>query len=234
MRLTLPIAFISYCMFTPVLPAAEPLPSDALRVLDDLEQQEAAIRQEAEQKMAAHRQKAMAVLRELQDRYTREARLDEAVAIRDRIRTLNSDPYFVVPNILPGPDRLYEFRSQIGTTLLFQVTGRLEGSVWGTDIYTGDSALAAAAVHAGAVEVGETRVVKVTILPGQDSYAASTRHGLTTSSYSTYPFSFKVERTNHAARWPVMPPGAAPFGGGFRRHQFGNPQGFPDAIPGGF
>ena len=50
------------------------------------------------------------------------------------------------------------------------------GTVWGSDVYTDDSTLAAAAVHAGAVGAGETGLVKVTILPGESSYDASTRN----------------------------------------------------------
>jgi hypothetical protein len=68
------------------------------------------------------------------------------------------------------------------------------GSVWGTDVYTADSALALAAVHAGAVQMGETAVVKVTMLPARANYVGSTRNGVTTQPYDQYPASFSVKR----------------------------------------
>src|SRR5262249_15208636 len=60
------------------------------------------------------------------------------------------------------------------------------GSVWGTDIYTDDSPLAAVAVHAGVLQVGQKGVVKVTILPGQQSYTGSTRNGVTTGNWKAW------------------------------------------------
>lgn len=92
------------------------------------------------------------------------------------------------------PGRLTSLRSHEGETFLFRVTGSTSGSVWGTDVYTDDSQLAKAAVHAGVLAVGETGVVAVTILPGQDSYEGSTRNGVTTFSYGRYRGSFRVAR----------------------------------------
>jgi len=40
------------------------------------------------------------------------------------------------------------------------------GNAWGTGIYSDDSDLGVAAVHAGILKVGETKTVKITILPG--------------------------------------------------------------------
>ena len=62
--------------------------------------------------------------------------------------------------------------------------------MWGTDNYTDDSALACAAVHAGVVLSGETKVVTVKILAGQSSYQGSSRNGVTSSSFGTWPGSF--------------------------------------------
>ena len=125
-------------------------------------------------------------LKPLQDKYTREAKLDEAVAIRDLIRILQEP----VENVLPDPGVLYAYSRDIGHVFHFRVTGRVGGgSVWGTDVYTSDSTLATAAVHAGVLQPGQTAVVKVTILPGQSAYQGSTRNGVTSSSYGTYPSS---------------------------------------------
>jgi hypothetical protein len=63
------------------------------------------------------------------------------------------------------------------------VRGEVRGSVWGTDTYTGDSALAAASVHAGTVALGEIGVVKVTVVAPLSQYHGSTRHGIVSHSY---------------------------------------------------
>src|SRR5262245_49810342 len=69
-----------------------------------------------------------------------------------------------------APDDLVALGHQVGSTFYFRVHGEETGQVWGTDVYTADSALAAAAVHAGAVELGATGVVKVTIVPPLRQY----------------------------------------------------------------
>lgn len=101
---------------------------------------------------------------------------------------------------LPDPGTLSGYQGQTGKVLYFQITGGMpgggrggvaSGSVWGTDVYTLDSTLAVAAVHAGAVQSGETRVVAVTILAPQASFAGSTRNGVTTSGWGQFPGAFK-------------------------------------------
>src|SRR5690606_14627827 len=64
-----------------------------------------------------------------------------------------------------APGNLTAYRGQVGQTLTFMVTGAASGSVWGSGVYTDDSSVAAAAVHAGVVRVGETQPVEITILP---------------------------------------------------------------------
>lgn len=65
------------------------------------------------------------------------------------------------------------------------------GSVWGSGPYTGDSAVCAAAAHAGALEAG---VGVVVLLPmgAQDGFAASERNGISTSKWNSYGSSFSV------------------------------------------
>ncbi|KAG8555482.1 hypothetical protein GDO81_017719 [Engystomops pustulosus] len=59
-------------------------------------------------------------------------------------------------------------------------------SVWGTDVYTDDSSICRAAIHAGLIpnEGGEVTVWKT---PGHVSYSGSTRNGITTKHYGTWP-----------------------------------------------
>jgi len=129
-------------------------------------------------------------------------------------------------DVRPDPGTLGSFRGQVGASLLFRVTGNPKaGTVWGSDVYTDDSPVAAAAVHAGVLQPGEAGVVRVTILPGQASYEGSTRNGVTTSSYNSFGGSYRVERAaGAAAAGQPAPPvfGPAP----------GTPPGTTPGVPG--
>jgi LCCL domain len=92
-----------------------------------------------------------------------------------------------------APPNMVGLCRQPGQTYYFRVEGADSGSVWGTDVYTGDSVLAAAAVHAGAVKVGETGVVKVTVVEPLNQYRGTTRHGVTTHSYGRFDTAYRVD-----------------------------------------
>jgi len=94
--------------------------------------------------------------------------------------------------VLPDPDRMTQFRDGRGEVLYFRVTGTSRGSVWGTEVYTDDSALAAAAVHAGFLKEGETGIIGVMSLPGQDKYVGSTRNGVKSSDFWQYGGSYRI------------------------------------------
>ncbi len=66
------------------------------------------------------------------------------------------------------------------------------GAVWGTDVYHDESALCAAAVHAGVFTFEQGGHVLVDVLPGQMAYAASTRNGVTTDARGAGAGSFRV------------------------------------------
>jgi hypothetical protein len=93
---------------------------------------------------------------------------------------------------LPDPGNLVLYQNQIGKTFSFQVTGSNIGTVWGTDVYTSDSPLAVAAVHAGVVKQGKTGVVKVKIVPSPGNFTGSTRNGVTTSGYGPHPGAYQI------------------------------------------
>ena len=61
----------------------------------------------------------------------------------------------------------------------------MHGPLWGTDVYTSDSSLAAACVHAGLLEPGESGTVKVTMVPPLAAFQGSTRHGVTSHNWTT-------------------------------------------------
>lgn len=84
---------------------------------------------------------------------------------------------------LPDPGTLMMYRGYVGQTLAFVVTGSQLGEIWGTGVYSDDSPLATAAVHAGMLMPGQTGIVQVMILPGQMSYSGSTMNGVTSLDY---------------------------------------------------
>lgn len=64
--------------------------------------------------------------------------------------------------------------------------GDLGGTVWGTDVYTDDSAVCVAAVHDGRISSEAGGVVFIRIEGPRDSYAGTERNGVTTSSYGAW------------------------------------------------
>src|SRR5260370_1999217 len=74
-------------------------------------------------------------------------------------------------------------QKQVGTKLSVRLTGSVAGPVWGTDIYTADSALAAAAVHAGLLKPGETGLVRGEVVDPAQVFTCSIRYVVTTHAY---------------------------------------------------
>jgi len=91
-----------------------------------------------------------------------------------------------------APANLYDKANQIGKTFAFKVTGNASGTVYGSDVYTLDSSLATAAVHAGVVKHGQTGVIRVKIIESPDSFTATTRNGVTSYAWTRYPAAYKV------------------------------------------
>lgn len=170
-------------------PSIEELPADAKQLLERFRAESAVIEKSANREIAKLRRTAIADLKPLQDNLTRENKLDEAVVIRDCIRALKQ----TAANVLPDPGTLSPYPASVGSVFHFRVTGTRGGMIWGSDLYTSDSALATTAVHSGALKEGQTGVVKVTILPGQPSYQGTTRHGIASMTFGQYPTSYRVE-----------------------------------------
>ena len=97
-------------------------------------------------------------------------------------------------NAIPDPGSLsnYQQPQHIGKIFVFRVTGAAAGSLWGTELYTLDSSLAAAAVHMGVLKVGQTGNVRIMILGPSVGFVGSTRNGLTSSNYANYPGAFRI------------------------------------------
>ncbi len=64
------------------------------------------------------------------------------------------------------------------------------GTVWGTNLYTDDSSICSAAVHAGIITAKAGGRVKIRIRPGAASYAGTTSHGVVSQAYGEYSGSF--------------------------------------------
>jgi hypothetical protein len=73
------------------------------------------------------------------------------------------------------------------------------GSVWGADIYTDDSAICRAALHAGVIgtDGGAVHVVEA---PGQDSYPAVTRNSVASNSWPSWGRSIAFRPVDEAGK----------------------------------
>jgi hypothetical protein len=82
----------------------------------------------------------------------------------------------------------------------------MTGTVWGTDVYTDDSSICAAARHAGVV-LAEGGTVRLRAAPGQSRYPASRRNGISTSSWDRWDGSFVFTSAVVASpNAPLAPP----------------------------
>jgi hypothetical protein len=115
---------------------------------------------------------------------------DRAWAVRDTTPPRKKAP---VIKALADPGTLVAYRNRVGKTFYFQVNGSTTGPIWGTGVYTDDSRLSTAAVHAGVLTNGQKGVVKVTILAGQTAYQGSTSNGVTSFAYAQWLGSYRVE-----------------------------------------
>lgn len=165
------------------------LPSAAQEIMGTFRSQVLAIQRRANQQMETHKSQAIADLQEVQEKYTREGKLDEAIAVRDLIRSLKMPA--IVP--LPDPGTMSSYTNKVGRSYYFRVTGSTAGSIYGSGIYTYDSPLATAAVHAGALKQGETGIVRVTMLGPQSSYASTNKNGVQSNAYGAYSGSYRLE-----------------------------------------
>lgn len=91
-----------------------------------------------------------------------------------------------------APSNMQALSDLVGASYYFRVTGAGEGTIWGTDIYTGDSSLAVAAVHAGLVKPGDSAVIKVTVVPPLNAYQGSLRNGVTSHDFARFGTAYRL------------------------------------------
>ena len=70
-------------------------------------------------------------------------------------------------------------------------SGGSAGSVWGTEVFTDDSSICTAAVHAGLITLDEGGEVTFELIDGQDAYEGSESNGVTSNDFGPYGGSFR-------------------------------------------
>jgi hypothetical protein len=105
-----------------------------------------------------------------------------------------AEPEVESNNIATAPSSMTNHHADIGKTFIFRVTANTNGSLWGTDVYTTDSTIATAVVHAGLLQPGQTGVIKVTMMASPNVFVGSTRNGVTSSPYQQYPAAYRVHK----------------------------------------
>jgi len=170
---------------------AQDIPESASKIIKSYDKEVEDLKYKLEQDLKLAKEKMLVNLEKLAKDLEKNGKAGDARTVRNHIETLKKGP---IANVLPNPGYLTAYRNRVGQSFHFRVTGTNTGTVWGTDIYTDDSVLSTACVHAGLLTVGQTGVVKVTILPGQQSYTGTTRNGVTTKDYAAWEGSFKIER----------------------------------------
>jgi hypothetical protein len=91
------------------------------------------------------------------------------------------------------------YSATIGTRRVFICRPNLPlQSVWGTDVYTDDSSICSAAVHAGVITLAQGGVVTIVIGAGQESFSGSTRNGVTSTAWAAHERSYTFDRATPA------------------------------------
>ena len=119
----------------------------------------------------------MKVIQELVAYFDRAGRLDKAAIGR------LLDQGFLASE---APMSMMGLCDTIGATYYFRVKGDASGTAWGTDVYTGDSSLALAAVHAGLVKPEQEAILKVSVMAPPPAFQGSTRHGVTSHGFGRF------------------------------------------------
>lgn len=91
-----------------------------------------------------------------------------------------------------APTNMHGLCEKVGAVYYFRVTGVLEGQLWGTDIYSGDSTIGAAAVHMGLLKPGKTGVFRVTVVTPPEEFPGTERNGVTSTQYGRYQYAWQL------------------------------------------
>jgi hypothetical protein len=125
----------------------------------------------------------MKVIQELVAYFDRAGRLDKA----DIAKLL--DQGFLAAD---APSTMMGLCETPGATYYFRVKGEAAGTIWGTDVYTGDSQIALVAMHAGLVKPEQEVIVKVTVVPPPPQFQGSTRHGVISHDFGRFGTAYRI------------------------------------------
>jgi hypothetical protein len=116
--------------------------------------------------------------------------------------------------LLSGVSDMQSFsEADIGKIYRITITGTTGGGIWGTDIYTSDSYIPGAAVHAGVIVNEQTKEVYIKVVEGLNDYPGSIRNGVTTSGWGGWglsyqfvspPTSYKATTSPGQVEWCVI------------------------------
>jgi len=91
------------------------------------------------------------------------------------------------PLVAPWNFSLTRFRMLAYTPFTFLCPANgTAASVWGTSVYTDDSSLCTAGVHAGKISIRKGGVVTAVIRAGQSAYAGTRRNGIVSKTFGTW------------------------------------------------
>jgi hypothetical protein len=125
----------------------------------------------------------MKVIQELVAHFDRRGRLSRA-----QIRRLLDQGFLAAD----APANMVDLAQPVGATYYFRVTGEANGPCWGTDVYTGDTSIAVAAVHMGLVKAGMSAIVRVEAVPPPAAFQGSARHGVTSHDFGRYGSAYRL------------------------------------------
>ena len=107
-------------------------------------------------------------------------------------------------------DNATALRGQNGSQFTFVCpAGGSLGSIWGTDVYTDDSPVCTAAVHAGKLTTVDGGIATIQVKAGLSTYTGSARNGVTSSSYGPWSGSYSVVGATAAGGSPGVKMGQA-------------------------
>ena len=89
------------------------------------------------------------------------------------------------------------FKGESGQTYKFRCPSDGAAAViYGSDVYTDDSSICTAAVHAGRFTLESGGVVSIEIRPGRSTYGSTIRHGIKSVNFGQYGRSFVILNTD--------------------------------------
>ncbi|MGW8359007.1 LCCL domain-containing protein, partial [Streptomyces wedmorensis] len=95
--------------------------------------------------------------------------------------------------VIPWSQVANDYSGHAGKRFTFKCPPKGEAaSVWGTGVYTDDSSICTAGVHAGKITLEEGGIVTIMITEGASAFHGSSRNGIDSSDWSEWPRGFRV------------------------------------------